>query len=94
MGESGLGLLSGLRIVDKHKTYLLTLAVSLLSTVSLLAALDELRLDVYLSLYAVCYFVSSAVFRPRRRFGDIVGGILFLVFFGIVGFRIVEILIW
>jgi len=80
--------------VDKHKTYILTLTVSLLSTVSLLAALDEMRLDVYLSLFTVCYFISSAVFRPRRRFWDIVGGILFFVFCVIVGFRIVEILLW
>ncbi len=74
--------------------YILTLTIAVLSIVVLLAALKETKLDVYLSLYTVCYFVTSAIFRPRRRIGDIVGGSLFAVFCVIVGFRVVEILLW
>lgn len=80
--------------MDKHKIYILTLTVTLLSTVILLAALKEPNLEVYLSLNIICYFVISTLFRPRRRIGDIVGGILFAVFCVIVGFRAVEVLFW
>ncbi len=80
--------------MDKHKIYILTLTIAVLSIVVLLAALKETKLDVYLSLYTVCYFVTSTIFRPRRRIGDIVGGSLFAVFCVIVGFRVVEILLW
>ncbi len=80
--------------MDKHKIYIFTLTLTVLSIVVLLAALKETKLDVYLSIYTVCYFFTSALFRPRRRIGDIVGGGLFAVFCVIVGFRVVEILFW
>lgn len=57
-----------------------------------MSAVKETRLDVYLSLFAVDYLVTSAVFRPRRRFIDLVGIILFGVFCVIVAEMVVKIL--
>ncbi len=80
--------------MDKHKIYIITLTMTLLSTVVVLSALKETNLNVYLSIYAICYFVTSAMFKPRRRILDIVGGSLFAVFCVVVGFQVVEILLW
>lgn len=57
-----------------------------------LAALVEWRLEVYISLFAVCYFAASALFRPRRRGFDFVGGALFAAFCLIVALKVVQIL--
>jgi len=78
--------------VDKHKLYLVFLCMMFMVTVVGLAALNEVRLEVYVSLFTVCYFASSALFRPRRRWFDVVGGVLFLVFGVIVVGKIWEIL--
>ena len=78
--------------MDKHKHYIVTLASLLFSTVTALAALREPRLELYVSLFTVGYFVVSAVFRPRRRWVDMVGIILFIAFSLIVAFRVVVIL--
>jgi lysylphosphatidylglycerol synthetase-like protein (DUF2156 family) len=78
--------------VDKQKKYVTTLALLLMGTVVSLAALAEQRLDVYVSLFTVCYFASTALFQTRKRSFDFVGGILFLVFCVIVGIKILEII--
>jgi hypothetical protein len=44
------------------------------------------------SLFTVCYFAASALYQPRRRFFDLVGGALFLVFCVIVLQKVLEIL--
>ena len=62
-------------------------------TVVGLAALHEQRLEVYVSLFTVGYFTSSALFRPRRRWHDVVGAVLFVVFGYIVAVKILEILL-
>jgi len=64
-----------------------------MTTVVGLSALKELRLEVYVSLFAVGYFVSTALFRPRRRWHDLVGGSLLAVFSYIVALKIMEILL-
>ncbi len=64
----------------------------MMGTVTILSALGEARLDVYLSLFTVCYFASSALYQPRRRTVDFVGGALFMVFCVIVLRKILEIL--
>ena len=61
-------------------------------TVVWLAALGEVRLEVFVSLFTVEYFACSALFRPRRRFFDVVGGALFLTFCVIVALKVWEIL--
>jgi hypothetical protein len=78
--------------MDKHKIYVTTLAFLLMLTVVSLSALHESRLEVYVSLFTVCYFAASALFRPRRRLPDLVGGALFLVFIYIVAMKVMEIL--
>ena len=78
--------------MDKQKQYLVSLGLLMYSTVVVLAALGESRLDVYVSLFTVEYFASSALFQPRRKFLDIVGGVLFLVFCFIVALKVWEII--
>ena len=78
--------------MDRQKLYVLVLSGLLMGTVVGLSALGEARLDVYVSLFTVCYFAASALFQPRRRFFDVVGGALFLVFAYIVLVKVLEIL--
>jgi len=79
--------------MDKHKTYIITLSSLILSSVVALSAVNESRLDVYISLVTVGYLAASSIFRPRRRAPDIVGLALIIVFIYIVVVRIVEILV-
>ena len=78
--------------MDKQKQYLLILCILLMSTVVSLAALGEPRLDVYISLFTVCYFAATALFQPRKRFFDFVGGSLFVIFCFIVIQKVLEII--
>ena len=78
--------------MDKQKKYLITLVFLMLGTVVSLAALAEERIEVYVSLFTVCYFASTALYQPRKRSFDFVGGVLFLVFCVIVGIKILEII--
>lgn len=79
--------------MDRHKLYLLTLSLVLLSTVVVLAALRENRLDVYVSLFTLEYFTTSVVYSPKRRTIDLLGIILFTVFSFIIALKIIEILV-
>lgn len=78
--------------MDKHKQFIVSLTALLMVTTVALAALVEWRLEVYVSLFAVCYFAASALFRPRRRGFDFVGGALFASFCLIVVIKVVQIL--
>ena len=78
--------------MDKQKQYITALCGLLLVTVVSLAALGELRIEVYVSLFTVCYFASTALFRPRKKGFDLVGSALFLVFCVIVFQKVMEIL--
>ena len=62
-------------------------------TVVSLSALHETQLEVYVSLFTVAYFVCSALFRPRRRWFDVVGMVLFSSFCYIVAVKVLEILV-
>ena len=57
-----------------------------------LSALGEARLEVFYSLFTVVYFASSALFRPRRRWFDVPGVVLFLGFCYIVAVKVIEII--
>jgi hypothetical protein len=78
--------------LDKQKQYLIILCILLMSTVVSLAALGEPRLDVYISLFTVCYFAATALFQPRKRYFDFVGGSLFVIFCFIVIQKVLEII--
>ena len=78
--------------MDRHKQFIVSLATLLIVTTVALAALVEWRLEVYVSLFAVCYFSAVALFRPRRRGFDFVGGGLFTSFCLIVVLKVVQIL--
>ena len=78
--------------MDKNLLFNIVLGSMIVSTVAMLSGLGEMRLDVYVSMYTLEYFVAKAVLRPRRRFFDILGLALFLIFSIIVCFRVWEIL--
>lgn len=78
--------------MDKQKQYLIILCILLMSTVVSLAALGEPRLDVYISLFTVCYFAATALFQPRKRYFDFVGGSIFVIFCFIVIQKVLEII--
>ncbi len=79
--------------MDKHQLYIVMLCLLLLITVVGLSAVKEQTLEVYVSLFTVTYLATSALFRPRRRWRDIVGASLFIVFSYIVAVKVMEILL-
>ena len=78
--------------LDKQRLYVVVLCGLLMAVVVGLSALGEARLDVYVSLFTVCYFAAAALFQPRRRSLDFVGGALFTVFCVIVLQKVLEII--
>jgi hypothetical protein len=78
--------------VDKNRAYLGVQTGASLFTVVVLSALGESRLEVYYSLFTVIHFAASALYRPRRRWFDVTGGVLFLGFCYIVLMKIIEII--
>ena len=79
--------------MNKNLLFNLVLGAMIVATVPSLAALGESRLDAYVSMFTLEYFVALAVLRPRRRIRDILAWILLAIFSIIVGFRIMEILV-
>jgi hypothetical protein len=78
--------------MDKNILFNIVVGSMIVSTVAILSALGEARLDVYVSMYTLEYFVAKAVLRPRRRFVDALGLLLLTAFSIIVGVRVWEIL--
>lgn len=78
--------------MDKQKKYLITLYALMMGTIISLSYLGESRLDVYLSLFTVSYFASTALYQPRKRGFDILGAALFLLFTITVAIKIWEII--
>jgi len=79
-------------MMDKSSLSNLTLASFVAVTVWALAALGESRIDVYVSMFTLEYFVCLAVFRPRRRAFDLPAAALFCAFAAIVSLRVIEVL--
>lgn len=76
--------------------YLLLLTVIYMLTTVSLSAYGETRLDLYISLHILEYFVFTLLhspFNPRtQKVLDVVGYVLFAVFVIIVTSRVMEIL--
>lgn len=79
--------------MNKNLLFNLILGAMITLTVPILGALGEMRLDAYISMFALEYFVAMAVLRPRRRTIDLLAIILLSIFFIIVGVRVIEILL-
>jgi len=77
-----------------HKNHLSSLIFSCLAlfTVPILWFLGENRLDVYISMYTLEYFVVKAVFNPRRVTRDCLAAALFIIFAVIVSNRVLQVL--
>jgi hypothetical protein len=78
--------------MEKQKAYLLTLSSLLLLSTAAFAMLQTDTLDVYVSVFTISYFATSAVFSPRRRTLDLLGLSLFAIFAYIVALRVLAIL--
>jgi len=72
---------------------LTTLALLITIAVSALSALSESRLDVYLSVFALAYFTTTAVFRPRKRAWDFLAFVLLTAFAYVVAIRVLEVIL-
>lgn len=66
--------------MDKHRKYVISLSVITLLGMTALLAAGETRIGVYLSVFAIAYFASAEIFRPRRKWIDVVGVLLFIAF--------------
>ncbi|MEM0232551.1 MAG: hypothetical protein QXL22_00870 [Candidatus Nezhaarchaeales archaeon] len=79
--------------MNKNMLFNLVLSAMIIITVVVLGAIGETRLDVYISLFTLEYFIGLAVLRPRRRTLDFLAISLLVVFIIIVGIRVVEIIL-
>jgi len=79
--------------MNKNLLFNMVLGGMITLTVPILGALGETRLDAYVSMFILEYFIATAILRPRRRIKDILALILLIIFFFIVGVRVAEILL-
>ena len=79
--------------MNKNLLFNIVLGGMITLTVPILGALGETRLDAYVSMFTLEYFIATAILRPRRRIKDILALILLMIFFFIVGVRVAEILL-
>ena len=82
--------------VSRAGVFIVSLATSIAMISTILIMLSELRLDVYISLYILAYYVLRALFSPfprpvdrRLRISDI---LFFMVFSVIVAYRVLLII--
>jgi len=76
--------------VRRENSFLISLAILLVTSVVLLSTLRVQNLATYLNLFTLCYFADSFVFRPKRRSIDFVGlGLLYYsALFLAIAFRV------
>lgn len=79
--------------MDRNALFNVTLASMVAASVWALSSLGEGRIDVYVSVLALAYFVCLALFRPARSIPDLPAAALFLAFCWIVAMRVMEILL-
>jgi len=76
--------------------FILTYSALAFSTIVLLSLLGVSRIDIYVALFAVEFFVASLIISPssplESRRKTIMGIVLLAVFVGVVIWRILEIL--
>ena len=76
--------------------YLFSMAVAFSLTTTILLAFNEDRLDLYLSVYIIEYFIITLLHSPMKpktaRMLDATGYVLFAVFAVIVAMKVWEIL--
>ncbi len=76
--------------------YILSLTLAYTLTTVTLSALSENRLDLYISMYALEYFVFTLLHSPfnsrARKALDAIGFTLFAVFMLVVALKVLEIL--
>lgn len=82
--------------VPRTGIFIMSLATAVASVSTILILLGELRLDVYISLYILSYYVLRALFSPfpravdrRLRISDV---LFFIVFSIIVAYRVLLII--
>ena len=76
--------------MSRESAFLMMLALLLLTSVVLLLALGVQNLAAYMSLFTLCYFANSFVFRPKRRTIDFVaiGLLYYSAVFLAIAFRV------
>jgi len=79
--------------LDRQGLYLTTLIVLVTIALSVLTALSESRLDVYVSVLAIIYFATTVVFRPRKRTWDLLALALLVAFMCVVAVKVLEVLL-
>lgn len=84
--------------MDRHILFLILLAGFLFFTVAILAAAEEGRLDVYISVFTIEYLALVEILRPRRTLFtflkvDPVALGLLVIFCLIVTRKVIEILV-
>ena len=76
--------------------YLISMAIAFSATTAILTAFNEDRLDLYLSVYIIEYFILTLLHSPLKpktsRMLDATGYVLFAVFAVIVAMKVWEIL--
>ncbi|MEJ5292196.1 MAG: hypothetical protein WHS82_01235 [Candidatus Methanosuratincola sp.] len=77
--------------MDRNALSNTALAALVAVSVWALSSLGESRLDVYVSIIALAYFICLAVFRPARSFPDLPAAALLVAFAVIVALRVMEI---
>ena len=78
--------------MNKNQIFNIALAAMFTVTVSAFSALNESRIDTYVSMFTLEYFVCLALFRPRRMWVDVLAYGLFAGFSAIVALRVLEVL--
>jgi hypothetical protein len=79
-----------------NERYIFSMAVAYALTTAILASFNEDRLDLYLSVYIIEYFILTLLHSPLKpkagRLLDITGYLLFAAFVVIVSLKVWEIL--
>lgn len=73
-----------------YTKFIISYSIAILITVISGFLLNESRIDLYISLYILEYFVFSAIYGVRLS--TVLNAILFIIFMIIVAYRVIEIL--
>jgi len=84
-------------VLSISERYIISLMLVYMLTTVTLSVFPETRLDLYVSLYIVEYFILTLLHSPLNPRGqkiiDIMGYVLFTVFIFIVAMKVLEILV-